>query len=154
MTQEEYEIATLERAKDGDVDAAVEAVRLCAYGLDSGVLSERLSSYLAERLHRIAEGSPADEALNTAVKRKRGRRKEPFPSWEEPIGAFAAILAQRGYRAEAVNDAMCHLRQLDRKEAQRIRKTYAPMLKLTEERLLHFCTAKVRALLDDFPPQT
>jgi hypothetical protein len=154
----DLESETLTRARGGDVEAGLYALSLCVPGLYLGRMSEKLRFYLAECLQNIVDGMPVDRALCVENERASGRPTNPFPDWEEPLAAVAALLTQRGYRPERVNAAMSDARELleggttlDRREAQKIRQKYLPMLAIEEGDLLALCPPELRGLLERFP---
>jgi hypothetical protein len=138
------EAEIIRRAIAGDSEAGFEALRLCRTGLDNGGLSLELAYYLAERITDVLEGVPTDRALCIAAERGRGQPKNPFPDWRNDLGAFAAVLSQRGYPPQRIVDAMCEARlevekqKLDPADAHRIRKIYAPMQGLEIDNLMRF----------------
>lgn len=172
-----FESETIRRANEGDHAAGLEALRLASNGLRFGRLSTELAHYLADRLDRVGEA--VDRASETA-KLKRGsahaeqqtfladallinrpaiKPKNPFPDWEEPLAALGVFLERKGVRPERVKLAMSMARErregkdLDRSDAGRVLKKYAPMRELDDELLLHLM-GNLRDLALDFPPQT
>lgn len=158
-TNAEFEAMTIRLARDGNAEAGLEALRLCATGLYANNLSEPMRFYLARCLLDLADGIQADRAMNVEVERGSGRPRAPFPDWELPLAAFAALLHRRGYIAARIEEAMADARQttqgkdLDGKEARRIRKKYAPMELLDEDLLIHHCGDQgLRGKIEEFPP--
>ncbi|MCP5263632.1 MAG: hypothetical protein H6929_19965 [Rhodoferax sp.] len=172
MNTEEFEAETIRRAKGGDAEAGREAIHLCISGLYSGQLSEPLRFYLADCLNDFIAGVPIERAMCLEIERARGRPADPFPEWEEPLAAVAALLFQRGYSPEAINSAMSEARAaedlairgvsdrhaegkgLERSQANRIRRIYRPMQRMSERLLLNLCTPAMRELMEHFPTQT
>jgi hypothetical protein len=180
MTQDEYEVLTIERALDGDPDAGREALGLCRAGLDHGTLSRRLAAYLAERLWQIDQAldeaaklrevkkssgsirSARDAAIAEAlcIKRPAVKPRDPFPDWQEKYAAFGALLLKRGAKPEKVKAAMDEARRLhegkeaglDRRTAERMLAAYAPMRKLDDEMLLRLA-GPLRGLVPTYVPQ-
>lgn len=155
----EFEAMTIRLASAGDTDAGLEALRLCATGLYANNLSEPLRFYLARCLLDLTDGIQADRAMNVEVERGKGRPANPFPEWETPLAAFGALLHRRGYIAARIEEAMSDARRategkdLDSREARRIRKKYAAMELLDDDLLIHLCgDQKMRGEIDKFPP--
>ena len=139
MSRDEFEIAAIDRALDGDAVEGMYALDLCARGLVSGALSQRLRFYLSDRLREVVGGIPPAKALRIA--RTGGRPKDPFPGWEDALAAFAALAEKRSIQPEDILDKMDQARRLiegkglSRTQAQRIRATYAPMRSMTMREL-------------------
>jgi hypothetical protein len=152
MTDDEYEEMTIKLALDGDHAAGREALRLCREGLDRGVLSVRLSGYLAERLLQVEKAiaeseqlrtvkgpssvrSSRDTAIADALRINRPAKKptDKLPEWQVPYAAFGTLLLNSGMRREKVYAAMDAARfqnegkNLDRRDAQRIVTNYKPL---------------------------
>ena len=132
MTDDEYRAETIRAALDGDADAGLEALRLCRSGLDHNNLHADLSFYLAQRITELLEDVPPKIAL--CIHSGRGRPKAQFPEWQQRLGAFAAVLTQRGYKANKIATAMCVERakvepgkNMDASDAHKIRKVWKPM---------------------------
>ena len=168
LSTEEYEQETIRLALAGDHEAGREALTLCLTQLAARSLSPVLADYLAARLHDVLEGTKPHriitsddfrQALLNALRINKGTGKpaNPFPEWEEPLGAVAALLFKRGYKPTQINVAMSDARQinqskdLDAKEAYRIRKTYEPMQKMKVKRL-ELLAGKYREILKEYPP--
>jgi hypothetical protein len=172
-----FESETIRRAIEGDQAAGLEALRLASNGLRFRRLSPELADYLADRLDRVGEA--VDRASKTA-KLKRGsahaekqtfladallinrpafKPKNPFPDWEQPLAAMGIFLQLKGARPERVKLAMSMARErsegknLDRSDAGKVLKKYAPMRELDDELLLHLM-GDLRDLVLDFLPQT
>ncbi len=165
---EEYEQETIRLALEGDHEAGREALMLCRIQLAARSLSPALADYLAARLHDVLEGIKPEriltsddfrQALLNAVRinKSPGKPLDPFPEWEQPLGAIAALLFQRGYRPTKINNAMSDARQihqskdLDAKEARRIRKAYAPMQGLGVDDLMRLAGV-YGEILKEYPP--
>lgn len=169
MEPEEFEAETIRRARDGDAEAGREAIQSCVAGLYAGRISEPLRFYLAGCLNDFLNGMPIGRAMCVEVERARGRPSDPLPEWEVSLAALAALLFQRHYPAEAINEAMSKARSaeyiakhgesakqqeykdLERSQAARIRKTYEPMQSMSERDLIALCSPVVRDLLRDIP---
>lgn len=166
---DDLERGTVDRAKRGDAEAGVYAIQLCAEALTMGRLSPLLSTYLADCLHGVLRAIDSSESIRRAKKGSRGasssarsardgaiaealhltrpasRPRQPFPEWEEPLAAIAAILAIRGARAADIEAAMSDARKvierkpLTKNEAHRIRMSYKPMRDIDEETLWQVC---------------
>lgn len=155
MTDAEYQKATIEAALAGDASAGVEALRLCREGLDSNRMSAELRSYLAERITELIDGVRPDKALRIA--KKVGKPKDPFPEWQQHLGALAALLSQRGYRPKQIALALCdqraavHDKSLEEPDAHAIRSAWRPMQRLDVELLMHLA-GPYREILSEYPP--
>ncbi|HEY6356038.1 MAG TPA: hypothetical protein VIY30_16255 [Burkholderiaceae bacterium] len=140
-TREWFEQTMIARALAGDTEDARYVLAECAEGVQMGTLSDHLRKYLHDRLCEVVNGVEPAKALRIA--RPARKPRDPFPGWEEPLAAFAALLAKRRRGPEEIIGAMDEARQiiegkgLSRTEAQRIRKTYAPMRELERELLRH-----------------
>lgn len=172
MNTEEFEAETIRRAKDGDADAGREAILQCVACLYAGNISEPLRFHLADCLNDYINGVPIERAMCVEAEKSCGRPADPFPDWEEPLAALAALLFQRGYRPEVINAEMSKARaddykerhgataknqeykELERSQASRIRRTYAPMQRMSERVLIELCTPAMREKLKQFPTQT
>ena len=130
---EAFERETIKRAALGDHSAGREALQICIGGLYANRLSEPMRFYLAQCLADVVSGMHPERALNIEVERARGRPKEPFPAWEVPLAALAALLQQREQIAARIEESMDAARQslegkaLDARDARRIREKYAAM---------------------------
>ena len=169
MGNAEYENETIRLALAGDAEAGREALLLCRTQLLAmRTLSPALSDYLAARLGDVLEGIKPDrivtsddfrQALLNALRINKGPGKplDTFPDWEEPLGAVAALLFQRGYKQTKINIALSAARQknqlkdLDEREARRIRKTYAPMQNLGVDDLMRLA-GRYGEILKEYPP--
>lgn len=157
---EAFEAETLERAKRGDPDAGKEALQICIAGLYANRLSEATRFYLAQCLIDVADGMKPTRALNIEEERGRGRPKDPFPDWEMPLAAFAALLHRRGHIPARIEEAMSSARQtstgkdLDPREARRIRKKYRSMESLDDDLLIQYCGDDMRGEIQKYPPAT
>lgn len=155
LSTEEYEQETMDRALAGDHEAGIEALRLCRSGLDSGALSARLAHYLAARLHDVLEGIKPDRAL--CIAKGRGQPANPFPEWQQELGAMAALLTKRGYKPKHVALALCnarasvHDKSLEESDAHSIRSKWRPMQAL-DERLLRELSGNYLEILEEYPP--
>lgn len=172
-----YEQETIRRATAGDQAAGLEALRLASGGLRTGRLSFELANYLADRIDCVC--AVVAQVSDTA-KAKRGsahaerqtfladallinrpavKPKNPFPAWEEPLAALGVFLLRKGIAPERVKLAMSdsrHRREgkdLDRSDAGKILKKYAPLRNLDDESLL-LLIGDLRDLVLDFLPQT
>ena len=152
---EDFEKETTRRALAGDRSAGLDALKLCRSGLESGTLSPILARYLAERLNDLLEGIKPDRALNIA--KGPGKPPDPFPEWKQRLGAFAALLTQRGYKPKAIALAMCDARAaiedkpLEESDAHRIRSEWRPMQEIDEERLQQLADSYWE-ILTQYPP--
>lgn len=157
MTNSEFEAEAIRHALAGDAEFGFEALRLCRTGLDNGRLSPELAYYLAARITDLLEGVRPDRALCIATERGRGQPKNPFPEWKNDLGAFAAVLSQRGYAPQRIAEAMCDVRRikydesLDESDAHKIRMTYEPMQLLEIDNLMGF-VGLYGEVLEDYPP--
>ena len=128
------------RALAGDTKEARDVLARCAEHALLGTLSVPMRNYLHDRLREVVDGIEPSKALRIA--RPASKPRNPFPDWEAPLAAFAALAHRRQHAPEKI-DAMDEARQiiegksLCRTQAQRIRATYKPMRELTEELLLH-----------------
>ncbi len=144
LSTEEYEQETIRLALEGDHEAGREALVLCRTQLAARSLSPALSDYLAARLHDVLEGIKPDRIITSddyrqavlnalRINRPPVKPDNPFPDWELPLAAIAALMVHRGYRPTRVYEAMSDARQiletkdLAEKEARRIRDTYVVM---------------------------
>lgn len=157
MDNDEYEAETIRLALAGDAEFGLEVLKLCRTGLDNGRLSPELAHYLAERITDLLDGVRPDRALCIAPERERGQPKNPFPDWKNDLGAFAAVLSQRGYAPQRIAEAMCDVRRikydkpLDESDAHKIRKDYEPMQRLEIDNLMRF-VGPYGEVLKDYPP--
>ena len=93
MAADEFERTTVELALAGDAEAGFDALELCAARLVTGALSEHMRFYLSERLRQVVEGVPPAKAL--CIAREKIKPTDPFPDWEMPLAAFAALMTER-----------------------------------------------------------
>jgi hypothetical protein len=141
VNRDEFEQTMTALALAGDTEEARYALEHCAEGLLMGTLSDRMRQYLHDRLREVVDGVEPAKALRIA--RPARKPRTPFPEWETPLAAFAALLAKRNRSPEAIIGAMDEARQiiegkgLSRTEAQRIRANYAPMRELETGKLRH-----------------
>ncbi len=155
MTDGEYREETINRALAGDAEAGLEALRLCRSGLDANNLPADLRFYLAERITELLDGVRPDKALFIA--RDRGRPRDPFPEWQQHLGALAALLSKRGYGPKQIALALCDQRAaindkpLEESDAHAIRSTWKPMQSLDVDLLLHLA-GPYRKVLSEYPP--
>jgi len=132
-----YEQMVIEGAISGNAEDGFEALDLCRSALDARRFSPQLSNYLRDRLTAVIQGIPTDKAL--LIARDRGRPSDGLPEWQLHLGAFAALLAHRGFEPEQIASAMCkqrravHKKSLAPREAHRIRLTCMPMLALAQQ---------------------
>lgn len=167
-SNEEFERETIRLALEGDHEAGREALRLCRAQLTARSLSPLMADYLADRLHDVLEGIMPNRIITSddyrqavlnglLINKPNHKSVDTFPEWEQPLGALAAILSQRGYRPTKINAALSDARQqhqskdLDEREARRIRKTYSPMQNLKEGDLTQMA-GKYGEILKDYPP--
>ena len=154
MTDDEFITETIRQALAGDAEWGIEALILCRSGLDYNTLTPALRVYLAERITEILDGIKPDRALRIA--KPRGRPKDPLPEWKQELGAFAALLKQRGYKPQQIAVAMCDQRAavydkpLDESTAHEIRVTWKAMRNITEERLTHLA-GRYREKIAEYP---
>lgn len=156
MTNDELQAEIIRRAVAGDQDAGLEALRLCQHGLDHrGGLSDALRHYLAERIGDVLAGVSPAKAL--CIAKERGRPKDPFPDWQKHLGAFAALLSQRGYKPQQIAKAMCdqraaiHDKSLENSDAHAIRKAWSPMQSIDSD-TLNRLAGPYRKVLSEYPP--
>ena len=155
MTESEYREETIARALAGDAEAGLEALKLCRSGLDANNMPADLRFYLAERITQLLDGVPANKAL--CIARDRGRPRDPFPEWQQHLGALAALLSQRGYKPNKIAVALCDQRAavdekpLEESDAHRIRATWRPMQRLDVELLMHLAGPYWK-VLSEYPP--
>lgn len=156
MTDDEFQAEMIRRALAGDHAAGLEALRLCQHGLDHrGGLSDALRHYLAERIGEVLEGVPPATAL--CIAKGPGRPKDPLPEWQKHLGAFAALLSQRGYKPQQIAKAMCdqraaiHDKSLENSDAHAIRKAWSPMQSIDSDTLDHLA-GPYRKVLSEYPP--
>ena len=156
-----YEQETIVRAQAGDAEAGREALSLCAAGLQAGSLSKALSWYLAARLDDLLDGVPPGKAL--CIARDSGRPRRSGIDWRIRVAALDALLALDGVRPEARIGAMRAARltlcpelkgELDRSDAQGIRRAYAPMRKNCDRATLERLAGDVGTNPGRFIPQT
>lgn len=166
-SNEEFERETIRLALEGDHEAGREALRLCRDQLTARSLSPWMADYLAARLHDVLEGIMPNRIITSddyrqavlnglLINKPNHKPVDKFPDWEQPLGALAAILFQRGYRPTKIDAALSEARQknqskdLDEREARRIRKNYSPMQKLKEDDLTRLA-GKYGEILKDYP---
>jgi hypothetical protein len=134
---------TIQRAKAGDAEAGLEAIRACRDGLEFGNLSRAMKDYLIARLTDIVDGIEPTRALCIAPERGRGQPKNPCPKWRKELGAVAWLLERWGFKPEQIVSKMSDLRaevegkNLDPADARKIKKQYQPMSAIEVEMLLH-----------------
>ena len=139
MDDDQYITETIRRALAGSAEEGLEALRLCRSGLDHNNLHADLRRYLAERITDVLEGIKPDRAL--CIAKTRGRPPDPFPEWHQELGAFAALLTQRGYKPQQIAVAMCdqraelHAKTLKESDAHAIRVTWEPMQRIEPKML-------------------
>ena len=172
-----YEQETIRRAIAGDQASGLEALRLASAGLRIGRLSFELAQYLADRLDCVREAlqeasDPAQVKPGSAhakrqtlltqallINRPAVKPKNPFPDWEQPLAALGVYLLRQGVQSEKVKVAMINARErregkdLDRSDAGKILKKYAPLRKQDDEFLMDLM-GDLRDLVLDFLPQT
>lgn len=158
-TGAQFEEVTIERAINGDPQAGMAAIQICIAGLYSNRLSERMRFYLAQCLIDLADQMKPARALNIEVERGKGKPPDPFPEWETPLAAFGALLHRRGYIEARIEEAMDEARQakdgreLNLREARRIRTKYKPMQAINESDLFLLCEGDaLRGLIAQYPP--
>lgn len=155
MTDDEYIAETIRLALAGNPDEGIEALNLCRTGLDHDNLHGDLRRYLADRITDVLAGIKLDRAL--CIARTRGRPRDPFPDWHQELGAFAAVLTQRGYKPQQIAVAMGDQRQalhdkpLEDSDAHAIRKTWEPMQRVAANSLEELA-GEYRKVLDEYPP--
>ena len=152
---EEYEQETIRLALEGDHAAGREALLLCRTQLAARSLSPALSDYLAARLHDVLEGIKPDRAL--CIAKSPGKPANPFPDWQQELGAMAALLTKRGYKPKQVALALAnarasiHDKSLEESDAHGIRSKWRPMQAL-DERLLRELSGNYLEILEEYPP--
>jgi hypothetical protein len=157
VTNDEYQAETIRRALAGDAEAGREALGLCRDGLNLNRLSIAMQAYLCDRLTDVLDGVPPAKAL--CVAKERGRPKDPFPKWQEHLGAFAALLAIRGYKPAQIADAMCvqrsklHNLNLDQSDAYRIQAAWAGLREWDYDYALGL-VGPYWEVLSEYPPLT
>lgn len=155
MGTAEYENETIRLALAGDAEAGREALLLCRTQLAMRTLSPALSDYLAARLGDVLEGIKPDRAL--CIAKGPGQPTDPFPEWQQQLGALAALLTQRGYKPKQIAEALSnsrmtiHAKDLDEREARRIIKNFEPMQRLNVDELMRF-VGGYGELLKEYPP--
>lgn len=155
MTDDEIRAETIRRALAGDFEAGLRVLDDCRWGLTCNNLHPDLRSYLAARLTDVLDGIKPDRAL--CIARQTGRPRDPFPEWQQELGAFAALLTQRNYRpqqiAVAMGDQRAALRDkpLEQSDAHAIRVTWEPMQRLDSETLERLA-GPYREKLAEYPP--
>ena len=168
LNTEDIEKETISRALEGDHEAGRDALLMCCTQLTARSLSPALADYLAARLYEVLEGIKPDrivtsddfrQALLNALRINKppGKPADELPEWQIPLGAFAALMVQRGYKPTQINVAMSAARQrlqskdLNAREAQRIRKTYASMQKMKADTLVSL-VGNCGEILKEYPP--
>lgn len=157
MTDSEFEAEAIRLAMAGDAEFGFEVLKLCRSGLDNGRLSPELAYYLAERINDVLEGVQPEKALRIYKYKGPGKPADPFPEWQQHLGAFAALLTQRGYRPKQVALAMCdqradiHDKSLEDADAHRIRAKWRPMQAIDAEILQHLAGPYCE-ILAEYPP--
>lgn len=155
MTNDDYEQETIRRALAGEHEAGREALLLCRDQLTARSLSPALADYLAARLHDVLEGIKPDRAL--CIAKGPGKPSDPFPDWQQELGALAAVLTQRGYKPKQIALALCnarasvHDKPLEEPDAHRIRSKWRPMQSIDERTLRHL-TGSYWEILTQYPP--
>ena len=155
LSTEEYEQETIRLALEGDHEAGREALMLCRIQLTARSLSPMLADYLAARLHDVPEGIKPDRAL--CIAKSPGKPADPFPEWQQELGAMAALMFQRGYKPNQIARALCdarasvHDKPLEESDAHRIRTKWRPMQAL-DERLLRELSGNYWKILEEYPP--
>ena len=155
LSTDEYEQETIRRALEGDHEAGREALLLCRNQLAARSLSPVLADYLGARLHDVLEGIKPDRAL--CIAKGPGQPPDPFPEWQQELGAFAALLTQRGYMPIAVDAALADARLrllnklLDDRECRRIRQNFKPMQSMGVEDLTRLA-GQYGEILQEYPP--
>ena len=155
LSAEEYEQETIRLALEGDHEAGREALTLCRTQLVARSLSPALADYLAARLHDVLEGIKPDRAL--CIAKSPGKPDNPFPDWQQELGALAAMLAQRKYKPKQIALALCNARAsvydrpLEESDAHRIRSKWRPM-KDIDERKLRELLGSYWKILEEYPP--
>ena len=156
LSTEEYERETMRRALEGDHESGIKALELCRSGLFAGKLSETMAFYLADRLGQILDGIKPDRAL--CIAKPANRPADPFPEWQQELGALAALLSQRGLKpgviGKILSDARTavHQRGLDKREANRIMNTWKPMRQLQADDLVRY-VGPYGEILKQFTPR-
>ena len=168
LSTEEYERETIRLALEGDHEAGLEALRLCRSGLDAGKLTAHLALYLAERLNDVLEGIKPDRIITSddyrqavlnglRINRPVGKPADPFPEWQQELGAMAALLTQRGYKPKQIALALCnarasvHDKTLEESDAHRIRSKWRPMQAI-DRTTLQDLAGSYWEILKKYPP--
>ncbi len=168
LSTEEFEKETIDRALAGDHEAGLEALRLCRSGLDAGRLSAPLAHYLAERLNDVLEGIKPERIITSddyrqavlnglRINKPRGKPADPFPEWQQQLGALAALLTKRGYKPKQIAVALCdarasvHDKTLEESDAHRIRSKWRPMQAIDDRTLLDLAGIYCE-ILKKYPP--
>ncbi|TRZ68247.1 MAG: hypothetical protein D4R98_02535 [Comamonadaceae bacterium] len=155
LSTEEYEQETIRLALEGDHEAGREALVLCRTQLAARSLSPALSDYLAARLHDVLEGIKPDRAL--CIAKSPGKPADPYPDWQQELGAMAALLTRRGYKPNQIARALCdaralvHDKPLDEADAHGIRTKWGPMQAIDERALQHLA-GSYWEILKEYPP--
>lgn len=155
LSTEEYEQETIRLALEGNHEAGREALTLCRNQLAAKSLSPALADYLAARLHDLLEGIKPDRAL--CIAKSPGKPADPFPEWQQELGAMAALMFKRGYKPKQIAPALCdararlHDKSLEESDAHKIRSKWRPMQDIDERTLQHMAGGYWK-LLSEYPP--
>ena len=168
LNTDDSERKTILLALEGDHEAGRDALLMCCTQLMKRSLSPALADYLAVRLLDVLESTKPDRIITSddfrqallnalRINKPPGKPADSLPKWQIPLGAFAALLVQRGYKPKKINAAMSDARQrlqskdLNAREAQRIRKTYASMQKMNARTLVSW-VGNCGEILKEYPP--
>lgn len=168
LNTDDYEQETIRRALEGDHVAGRNALSLCRGQLAARSLSPALADYLAARLHDVLEGIKPDRIITSddfrqallnalRINKSPGKPADELPEWQIPLGAFAALMVQRGYKPTQIDVAMSDARQklqlkhLDAREARRIRGKYKSLQKMTADELVSL-VGNCGEILKEYPP--
>lgn len=155
LSTENYEQETIRLALEGDHEAGREALTLCRNQLAAKSLSPALADYLAARLHDVLEGIKPDRAL--CIAKSPGKPADPFPEWQQELGAMAALMFQRGYKPKQVALALAnarasvHDKPLEESDAHRIRSKWRPMQAIDDKTLVQLA-GSYWEILKEYPP--
>jgi AcrR family transcriptional regulator len=98
---ESYEADTVARAAAGDAGAAHDVLDMAITGLLSGVISDSIRYYLAERLRRIVEDGEEPKAA-LGITKPACRPQETTKCAPEPVAAATEVLTRQVGKAVAV----------------------------------------------------
>ena len=158
LSDSDYILQTIERAKAGDAACGEEALDLfvgAVYSSQIGGATEahqRLAEFIAACFNRFAQGESLDVALNVAGQRRKG---QPRGTTKDDKTAYAAMLILLARQLGSAERAKDRILQFDaecgykKRALDSIYKTHAPMRALDHDDLIACLNPRLRRVLTD-----